>query len=141
MQKINILNTVHVFLRLLWELPQTILGAALLGWYRIKAGRALEKIRLQESSIFLCRNMNGGVSLGRFIFIYTFHSSALIRHEYGHSIQSKMLGPFYLPVIGIPSISWALLYRFLSRRNTVLQYTSFYTEKWAEKLGKAHLSR
>lgn len=30
-------------------------------------------------------------------------SNQLLVHEYGHTIQSLMLGPLYLAIIGIPS--------------------------------------
>ena len=58
-----------------------------------------------------------------------------VRHEHGHQIQSKILGPLYLLVIGIPSLIWAWLY------GPVIKYTRngyyrFYTEKWADKLGE-----
>ena len=59
----------------------------------------------------------------------------VVKHEaLGHGTQSRILGPFYLPVIGLPSIIWAWLY------GAVIPYTRngyyrFYTEKWADKLG------
>ena len=52
-------------------------------------------------------------------------------HEHGHARQSLYLGPFYLFVIGIPSLLWACLYRKHKRGS----YYAFYTEKWADKLG------
>lgn len=33
----------------------------------------------------------------------------LLVHEYGHTIQSMILGPLYLIVIGIPSTLWGFL--------------------------------
>ena len=66
-------------------------------------------------------NSLGSVSLGLFVFVsaepyfterykgqiekeelYT----RLLVHEYGHTIQSLILGPLYLIVIGIPSTIW-----------------------------------
>ena len=56
----------------------------------------------------------GGISLGEHIFVdlKTYDAnkkshSDYIKHEYGHTLQSKMLGPLYLFVIGLPSLSWA----------------------------------
>ena len=61
------------------------------------------------------------VSLGMFVFVtnepffyeklkneYTAEelSERLLVHEYGHTIQSLILGPLYLIVIGIPSTLW-----------------------------------
>jgi hypothetical protein len=48
----------------------------------------------------------GAVSLGQFIFIFSRYGnvSYIERHEYGHTIQSHLLGPLYLLVVGLPSI-------------------------------------
>lgn len=57
-------------------------------------------------------------------------------HEYGHTIQSLILGPMFLPVIGIPSFIWASLpvfERLRSRRR--ISYYWLYCEKWATNLG------
>ncbi len=56
-----------------------------------------------------------GISLGKFIFINTpsdnpenwknnMHGNPLVWHEFGHSIDSKRLGPLYLFLVGIPSL-------------------------------------
>jgi len=57
-------------------------------------------------------------------------------HEYGHTIQSIILGPLFLFVIGIPSLLWASLpyfNRLRVRKN--LSYYWLYCEKWANVLG------
>jgi hypothetical protein len=58
-----------------------------------------------------------------------------MEHEWGHSQQSKYLGPLYLLIIGIPSFLWAAItifsYRVLGRK---LKYYKFYTERWADKI-------
>lgn len=58
-------------------------------------------------------------------------------HEYGHTVQSIILGPLFLPIIALPSLLWcglpaAIRYR---KKNSV-SYYSFYTEKWANYLGE-----
>ena len=78
-----------------------------------------------------------GLSLGMFVFVPRDTSSRLLRHEYGHTIQSLMLGPLYLLVIGIPSFMWASLpVCKRRRREKKISYYSFYPERWADKLGK-----
>jgi len=58
-------------------------------------------------------------------------------HEYGHTVQSVLLGPLYLIVIGIPSCLWARLPVFKQyRKNHNISYYSFYPEKWANYLGE-----
>ena len=44
-----------------------------------------------------------------------------------------MLGPLYLIIIGIPSISWAGLRRLIPTLKKI-NYYSLYTESWANKL-------
>ena len=64
-------------------------------------------------------------------------SARLLVHEYGHTIQSLILGPLYLPFMGIPSTLWGFLpaaNRF--RREKKVSYFAFFTEKWANALGE-----
>lgn len=64
-------------------------------------------------------------------------SRRLLVHEYGHTIQSLILGPLYLIVIGIPSTLWGFLpYCNKKREKEQLSYFSFYTESWANSLGE-----
>lgn len=80
----------------------------------------------------------GSVSLGAFVFVSR-HSNMpkteLLAHEYGHCIQSLILGALYLPVIGLPSLIWAGLFRKFRIRKGIL-YDTFYTERWANFLGQ-----
>lgn len=115
-----------------WGFPQTLLGFVYTGMLRLAGWRS----RPYEGAIAVYhRSRHGYVSLGMY---FTFpgdldiHTAA---HEYGHSLQSAILGPLYLLVIGIPSILWAGLGQRY-RRRTGANYYSFYTERWADKLGK-----
>lgn len=93
------------------------------------------------------------VSLGMFVFItnepyfyygdlknqYTMEelSQRLLVHEYGHTIQSLLLGPLYLILIGIPSTLWGFLPSCAKKRKEErVSYFSFFTEKWANYLGE-----
>lgn len=62
-------------------------------------------------------------------------SNRLLVHEYGHTIQSLILGPLYLIAIGIPSTLWGFL-GGRKRRNEQIPYGTFFTEKWANNLGE-----
>lgn len=84
---------------------------------------------------------NDSVAIGRFIFFG--HQGAneerMLRHEYGHTIQSAVLGPAYLLLIGIPSYIWANYPSIAKKwRSGESSYFSFYTEKWADAWGKVH---
>jgi hypothetical protein len=92
------------------------------------------------------------VSLGMFVFTtsepyfydklrneYTMAElkDRLLVHEYGHTVQSMILGPLYLIVMGIPSMLWGFLPYFnQKRKENRISYFSFFTEKWANHLGE-----
>ena len=76
------------------------------------------------------------MSLGVFIFLGT-DNKRLLSHEYGHTIQSLILGPLYLPFIGLPSFIWCNLpYYERMREEKKYRYGSLYTEKWANHIAK-----
>ena len=84
----------------------------------------------------------GAVSLGVFIFSTRdiekdhLYESYTAKHEYGHCLQSVLLGPLYLLVIGIPSMTWCLFFRNWRIKHDKC-YSWLYTESWADKWGKA----
>ncbi len=117
---------------LTWELPQNILGALVLCTLWIL--RKITKVTVAERRLFIVAPL--GVSLGWFIF-YT-GGEQNRRHEAGHSLQSRMVGPLYLLVIGIPSFSracYGLLFNRIKGRRWGKYYLG-YPEKWAEELGR-----
>lgn len=125
-----------VTLLFLWQLPQHLLGLLLLGWYGFQSSFELKGNNhlAPSSTIFLSESMKGGISLGRFIILSDRFKKDpnTWYHERGHSIQSMYLGPLYLLIIGIPSLTWAILFKF----DRVQDYYSFFTESWADRLGK-----
>jgi hypothetical protein len=79
-------------------------------------------------------NRRDGISLGLFLFC---PDERLLPHEYGHTYQSLLLGPLYLLVIGIPSAVWANAPACVRmRQEKGISYYSFWTEKWADRLGQ-----
>jgi hypothetical protein len=96
----------------IWQLPQHLLGLLFLAYWKI-VGTVLKE-KFETATIYLVDKKNGtkfaGVSLGSTIFINKNRSlNPYIRpHEYGHSLQSQMLGPLYLLIVGVPSVTMAL---------------------------------
>ena len=93
-----------------------------------------------------------GVSLGKFIFVPKMGedkesgslvvSRELAEHEYGHSIQSLILGPAYLLLVGAPSLIWSRLPYFEKRRKkTGKSYYSPIFEKSANTLSASAARR
>lgn len=121
-----------------WGLPQNLAG--LIGFLILYKKCRHEKFERAIITYIDGNKPFGGLSLGIFLFIngtkdegWT-HDTRI--HEYGHTIQSLVLGPTWFFVIGLPSILWCNLppvcrYR---KKNNVSYYT-IYCEGWANLWG------
>lgn len=79
---------------------------------------------------------HGCMGLGMFIFLSKNASEDTKAHEFGHTVQSVILGPLFLPVIGLPSLLWCGLPGFKRyRKKRGMSYYLFYPERWANYLG------
>ncbi len=113
---------------MLWEAPQTLLGAALFGVCRL-TGR-LEAVERWEGR-WVSRVRGIGISLGHFVFYFeegigAFPPDPLMRmHELGHTYQSRRLGPLYLLLVGVPSASRAI-YAFTHHRLTGRRWRGYF---------------
>ena len=145
MERINMI--MYRLIQWTWGLPQTLAGAILF---------ALNKDFPHFSykgAIVTKWNSKSSVSLGMFLFVtddsFFYYpelqrdydeeqfSKMLMVHEYGHTIQSLIFGPFYLFAVGIPSLAWSFLPVFVRKRTDAgRSYFSVYPEKWANKLGE-----
>ena len=81
----------------IWQLPQNLIGLLLLLIYK----KEKEYHRLNGRVFYYTSEMVSGISLGNYIIMNREDKKDGMRHEYGHSIQSRILGPLYLFVIGI----------------------------------------
>ncbi len=114
----------------MWQMPQNIVGMILWLYYR---GYILHTdVSGVPVGVYFSERMRGGISLGQFVFVPIRErwGSDFVRHEVGHCRQSQYLGWFYLIIVGLPSIIWAWLHRYMKK-----SYYWFYTERWADKLG------
>ena len=123
------------FIKTTWQLPQNLAGLIAKKIFKV------EPYTTYKDADVYSWKLGGGVSLGNHIFVpfknedpESYNVQQYIKHEYGHTVQSKYLGWFYLLVIGIPSIVWAGCFKGY-RKKTGKSYSSFYTESWADKLG------
>ena len=124
-----------------WGLPQNLFGAAsaiVLRGERSRYHGAL--VTVYRPVGFLSNRY--GFSLGEFIFLPQNWSkdvrSRLVVHEYGHTVQSLLLGPFYLLAVGIPSVLWSKRYykRRPRYRTRGISYTDRFPENWADRAGE-----
>lgn len=108
-----------------WCILQTAIGLLLAAFNLIGGARSSivpgHCIIVEDCPLMPART---GVSLGRVLLGGKYFQSW--SHEYGHSIQSRLLGPLYLFVIGIPSL-WSVAFR-------PDKHSQFYTERWADRL-------
>lgn len=108
----------------IWCFPQLLVGLL------VKKVTNAEK---DERDLYLW-NLGYGLSLDRFIFVNKNASENTIKHEQGHTKQSRILGPLYLLIIGLPSMIWCHCFENYRQKYNI-SYYDFYCEKWADKLG------
>lgn len=125
---------IYYFLQWTWGLLQNIAG--LMIWLFLRAaGKGHRRFRFLGSPVTEISGGYGSMGVGMFIFFG--HSGAengreILIHEYGHTWQSAILGPLFIPIVGLPSLIWAAMP--LKKRK--MKYMDFYTEAWANRLGK-----
>ena len=119
-----------------WGLPQTLIGLTV---YLIYRKRPHDRFHGATVTYWGKRSSMG---VGMYLFIGETNDAKyrqqLLIHEYGHAVQSLILGPLFLPIMGIPSFLWANLppCRRLRRKKGV-SYYAFYPESSANRLGQA----
>ncbi len=120
----------YYLLQWTWGLPQNLVGLTL--WLFCKGNR----LPRYHGAAVKRWGILGSAGIGMFIFLDKDADRPTVVHEYGHSIQSIILGPLFLFVIGLPSLLWAGLpqaRRYRQRRSR--SYYWFYPERWANTLG------
>ena len=134
----------YVIVQCTWGILQTMLGGVIFLMH------CKDKHFFYHGAIITVWEHKSSMSLGLFVFVTAkpyfarkFEgkisteelSNRLLVHEYGHTIQSIILGPLYLIVIGIPSTLWGFA-GGKKRRDEQISYGAFFTEKWANILGE-----
>ena len=126
------MSTLVNIIMYLWQLPQNIIGAILFCIYSTFS----DVIVVDEgASVSVYTSIKGGLSLGAFNFLQkgyyrnpSNYVTKTILHTKGHRKQSRILGPLYLLVIGVPSLIWGVLrtcFKYFRKKD----YYSFFTEK------------
>ena len=133
-----IMKYIRNLILFIWQLPQHILAILYIGYLVMMCKDLGVDSRYKQAIVIPCV-MRGAVTLGCYVFVgLNSEYRKTVKHELGHTIQSKILGPLYLIVIGIPSITYCGLRRIfpsLRKKN----YYDFYTEKWANNLSEKHI--
>ncbi len=126
----------------LWQftfgIVQNLMGLVMFVFYKLKGS---EYERYHNALITYIDKKNfGGVSLGMFIFINknrigdARHDTKI--HEYGHTVQTMILGPLWLFIIAVPSVIWCNAPCFVKlRKENNISYYRLYCEGWANVCG------
>ena len=133
-----IMKYIRNLILFIWQLPQHIVAIIYFGYLIIMCKDLGIDSRYKQAIVIPCV-MRGAITLGNYVFVgLNSEYKETVKHELGHIIQSKILGPLYLIVIGIPSITYCGLRRLfpsLRKKN----YYNFYTEKWANNLSEKYI--
>lgn len=120
-----------------WGILQNIAG--LIGYLVLYRNHEHDRIGYSFITYVDVENF-GGVSIGIFIFINAKrqdewrHNTKI--HEYGHTIQSLVLGPGYLIFVALPSVIWCGLPALIKyRKENNVSYYKLYCEGWANLWG------
>ena len=133
-----IMKYIRNLILFIWQLPQHIVAIIYFGYLVMMCKDLGIDSRYKQATVIPCV-MRGAVTLGNYVFVgLNSEYRKTVKHELGHTIQSKILGPLYLIVIGIPSITYCGLRRLfpsLRKKN----YYNFYTEKTANYLSEKYI--
>ncbi|MFA5625170.1 MAG: hypothetical protein WC966_08985 [Bradymonadales bacterium] len=112
-----------------WQLLQHLAGLGVLGLCRASG----QKVQKNDGIWYVEKLFGSGVCLGDYIIMETTSANARdIAHERGHQRQSRLLGPLYLPIVGIPSLAFNIASRYSHK--IAKGYYRRFPENWADKL-------
>ena len=133
-----IMKYIRNLILFIWQLPQHIVALIYFGYLVMMCKDLGVDSRYKQATVIPCI-MRGAVTLGNYVFVgLNSEYRKTVKHELGHTIQSKILGPLYLIVIGIPSITYCGLRRIfpsLRKKN----YYDFFSEKSANYLSEKYI--
>lgn len=130
------MKTLKEILLYIWQFPQNLVALVLLLVYQ------REKVyhKLNGRTFYFTTEMPSGISLGNYIIMNRQDKEDGMRHEYGHSIDSRRWGPLYLIVIGLPSLLGNIYDRIFHKNWKYSDSCEWYYnqpwEKSADKNGK-----
>lgn len=121
-----------------WGLPQNLVGLIAF----LVMGKKYKHDRFCNAFVTYVETDKpfGGISLGIFIFVNAKRSEGWLEdtriHEYGHTIQSIVLGPIWVLVIALPSLIWCNFKPICKyRKEHDVSYYTLYCEGWANLWG------
>ncbi len=129
--------------KLTWELPQTLLGYGFGSTLNIFDQVNHVDISKYGVTVIDSDRLNGigAVTIGSYIagphgFRADYHDH-MFAHEFGHTRQSRLLGFFYLPFVGLPSLTSAV---YDNKEGTNLHRGRWF-ETWANRYSINYFKR
>ena len=117
-----------------WGFPQTLIG------FIFYCFHSKQPHFTYHGCVVTRWNVRGSLGVGMFLFVNSAHydqEPGILVHEFGHAVQSAVLGPLFLPIMGIPSFLWCNLKPCQRlRKEKGVSYYRFYPESNANWLGK-----
>lgn len=115
-KKLLLNQGVYYILNFTWGLVTTLLGYILLlvlwPFGKIKTYRGVLYLEFRK-------NFHAAFSIGMVLFIPPNFSDNLIKHEYGHTVQNAIFGPFMLFLVLIPSVIRFWYRQLYSRKRAI----------------------
>lgn len=136
------MKTLKNIILFIWQMPQALLGYLLLLLvYTPKYVCEVDGVKM-----YFVDRIAQAVNFGQFSLISSriyrnvddISELNVVKHELGHSKQSKMLSWLYPFVVMIPAYFWSRHFRKQKLRS--VRYFDFFTEKWADRLGNVKRS-
>ena len=129
----------HRLVTLTWGFPMSAVGALVATalrlarpWLSLFFGIEITVTRFGGRLCFLLGRGWGGLTLGHVILCQKNASEALLRHEWGHTVQNIRFGPLMLPL----TLASAARYHARLRRGEALPpYDAWWFEAQATRLG------
>ena len=124
----KVLNALLFIVSFMWQLPQSLVGLIMLIYFKICGDVHLISYK-KLCFAYRSKYMSGGISLGNFAFLSErlAQKEEYIAHEQlGHTWDSKLMGPLYLLIVGLPSLLNAMF-------DFTECYYDWFPEKWANK--------
>lgn len=123
MEKKNFGWWIVFILLCIWQLPQTLVGLIMMPFL----GKRTLVADRHYNFCWRGERMSGGISLGPLAYVSKYQDAEGIAHEVdGHTVDSKIFGPLYLIIVGLPSLLNAAF-------DFTDCYYDFYPERWANK--------
>lgn len=135
--KVSNKKYLYFFLNFTWGLLLTLLG-----YFLMLILLPFGKVRKYSYTLYFEFNKKTewGFSLGTVFFVGKYAGKSMKDHEFGHTVQNAILGPFMIFLVAIPSVIrfWYRNYLYSHGKLPKTGYDSIWFEGSASYIGLKH---